>query len=291
MLGTSELILNADKSIYHLNLLPSEIADIIITVGDPDRVAKVSKHFDTIEHKKGKREFITHTGFLAGKRISVVSTGIGTDNVDIVLNELDALANIEFDTRTVKLNTKSLKLIRIGTSGALQPDIPVDSFLLSEMAIGLDPLMHYYQYPPETTLPFTQAMVEHLGIAKGHSLPYIAHFDDLLAKKFVSNRIRLSNTLTNSGFYGPQGRKLRLAVRDEHYLDKLVSFTFEGKKFDNMEMETSGLYALSKLMGHKAVSLNCILANRVTGSFSKNAEKAIGNLIQYALEKIISPHF
>jgi uridine phosphorylase len=285
-LGPSELILNADHSIYHLNLLPEDIAPTIITVGDPDRVGEVSKYFDSINVKKGKREFLTHTGQLRGEKITVISTGIGTDNVDIVLNELDALVNIDFKTRKVKKNRIRFKIIRIGTSGALQPEIPLDSFLLSEYAIGFDGLLHFYQSDQIQELAISDALMNHLGPAVAKVVPYVVKCDGELALKMRSNRIRTGLTATNPGFYGPQGRKLRLGPRADDHISKMADFTFAGMKLTNMEMETSGIYGLSKLLGHQAVSLNCILANRVTGEFSKNPQKAVDRLIQYALEKL-----
>lgn len=285
-IGSSELILNADHSVYHLNLFPKDLADIVITVGDPDRVSLVSRHFDEIELKKGKREFLTHTGWLNNKRISVISTGIGTDNIDIVLNELDALVNIDFETRTVKEDKTRLDIIRIGTSGAIQPNIPVDSFLLSEYAIGLDSLLHFYdsahiQYPE-----MQQAFLEHTNWPKDRSAPYVVQYDKDLAAPFISDKIQLGFTATNVGFYGPQGRSLRLKLKDENMNTNLASFNFNNKHITNMEMETSGIYGLAKLLGHRAVSLNCILANRSSGQFSSRPDGAMDELIKYALNKI-----
>ncbi len=287
-LGSSELILNADHSIYHLNLLPEDIATTIITVGDPDRVSDVSKHFDTIELKKGKREFITHTGILNRKRLSVISTGIGTDNIDIVFNELDALANIDFNTRKVKNEITRLQFIRIGTSGTIQPEIPVDSFLLSEYAIGFDSLMHFYDSEFIQDLDIAKKFVEHFKWPTRKSLPYVVKGDKLLAQKLNSNHIRFGCTATNTGFYGPQGRMLRAPIETNDLITKLASFRYGKLKITNLEMETSGIYGLSKLLGHQAVSMNCILANRATSEFSKNPEKAIDDLIKYTLEKLTS---
>lgn len=287
-LGFSELILNADRSIYHLNLLPEDIATTIITVGDPDRVSDVSKYFDSIELKKGKREFITHTGKLSGKRLSVVSTGIGTDNIDIVFNELDALVNIDFNTRKVKEEITQLKFIRIGTSGAIQPEIPVDSFLLSEYAMGFDSLLHFYDSEVIQNIDIARKFVEHSKWAVQKSLPYVVRADELLTQKLTSNRIRLGLTATNTGFYGPQGRKLRAPIEANDLISKLTSFRYGKLKITNLEMETSGIYGLSKLMGHQAVSMNCILANRATEEFSENPEKSIDELIKYTLEKLTS---
>lgn len=285
-LGSSELILNADRSIYHLNLLPEDIATTIITVGDPDRVSDVSKYFDTIELKKGKREFITHTGTLNGKRLSVISTGIGTDNIDIVFNELDALVNIDFNTRRVKKEITQLDFIRIGTSGAIQPDILVDSFLLSEYAIGFDSLLHFYESEDVQHVDMAKAFVTHAQWPAYKSYPYVVKGDDLLRRKLSSNRIQYGITATNTGFYGPQGRKLRVPIADNDFMSKLSSFRYNEMRITNLEMETSGIYGMSKLMGHQAVSMNCILANRVTEKFSKTPEESINALIKYTLAQL-----
>ncbi len=287
-LGPSELILNADGSIYHLNLLPKDIANTIITVGDPDRVSDVSQYFDTIEVKKGKREFHTHTGTLNGKRITVISTGIGTDNIDIVFNELDALVNIDFKRRTLKPLQTKLDIVRIGTSGAVQSDIEIDSFLISEYAIGFDALLHSYQSTKIQHKDISDAFVKHTDWSPNKSVPYVVKYDEYLAKKMTSNRIRLGATATNIGFYGPQGRKLRLNLADESLNSKITSFRHDSLKITNLEMETSGIYGLSKLLGHRAVSMNCILANRVTGAFSQNPQKAVDELIRYTLQKLTS---
>jgi len=286
VLSASELILNANSSIYHLNLLPEDIANTIITVGDLDRVADVSKYFDSIELKKGKREFHTHTGSLNGKRITVISTGIGTDNIDIVLNELDALVNIDFETRTIKTSKTSLDIIRIGTSGAIQPKIPIDSFLMSEYAIGFDSLLHFYDSEHIQNTELQNAFITHANWFKHKSTPYVVNADQELSKKLVSNDIQLGFTATNVGFYGPQGRQLRLKTQDVDLNSKLASFLYNNMKITNLEMETSGIYGLSKLLGHKAVSLNCILANRCTGEFSKNPAKSVDLLIQNTLQKL-----
>lgn len=286
MLEASELILNADNSIYHLNLLPEDIADTIIVVGDQNRVGRVSKHFDTIEVKRERREFFTHTGVLNGKRITVLSTGIGADNIDIVLNELDALANIDFKTRTINKELKQLKIVRIGTSGAIQPDIPVDSFVLSEYALGFDGVLHYYENDGIVNDAFAKAFVEYTAWSSKKPWPYLVKSGEPLRSKLASNRIRYGVTITNSGFYGPQGRQLRLALQDKTLNDKLTSFRYDDLRITNMEMESSAIYALSKLMGHQAVSLNCIIANRVLGEFSKTPLKTIDKLIAYTLEKL-----
>jgi len=238
--------------------------------------------------KKGKREFVTHTGYLNGKRLSVISTGIGTDNIDIVCNELDALSNIDFDTRKVKSEITQLKFIRIGTSGAIQPEIPLDSFLISEYAMGFDSLLHFYKGDSVQDFEIKKAFVEHARWPVENSLPYVIKCDSILADKLSSNRIRFGFTATNTGFYGPQGRNLRVPIREVDFISKLSSFRYHNLKITNLEMETSGIYGLSKLMGHQAVSMNCILANRATGKFSENPEKSIDELIKYTLDKLTS---
>jgi uridine phosphorylase len=285
-LAASELILNSDGSIYHLNLLPEDIADTIITVGDPDRVGDVSKYFDSIELRKGKREFITHTGTINGKRISVISTGIGTDNIDIVINELDALVNIDFGSRTEKGKKTVLNFIRIGTSGAIQSDIAIDSFLLSETAIGLDGLMHFYQIYGKQNNDFVSSLINHLEWQSKNITPYVFNSDKNLAQTLSSNRIRFGITVTNAGFYAPQGRSIRLSPQLTDFHHKLKTFTYQDKQITNLEMETAGIYGLASLLGHKAVSMNAILANRATGEFSKNPSKTVDDLIQYCINKI-----
>ncbi len=287
-IGPSELILNADKSIYHLNLLPEDIGEKIILVGDQNRVERVSRYFDSIELKKEKREFKTHTGWLNQNRISVISTGIGTDNIDITLNELDALVNIDFDSRTIKEELTQLEFVRIGTSGSIQPDIPLDAYVLSEYAIGFDNVLHFYDgeeiQHPEIQLAF----IDHMDWSVYKSIPYVVKSDEILADRLYSENVVKGFTGTNVGFYGPQGRKLRLRLEDEALNTKLTSFRYDGLRITNLEMETSAIYSLSTLMGHRALSMNSILANRSTGEFSKNPAAAIDGLIQYTLEKLTS---
>ncbi|MDP5229382.1 MAG: nucleoside phosphorylase [Cellulophaga sp.] len=282
-LKPSELILNADQSIYHLNLLPEDLADTVITVGDPDRVALVSRYFDSIEIKKGKREFISHTGKLNGKRITVISTGIGTDNIDIVLNELDALANINFKTRSINPKAKSLDIIRIGTSGAIQPNIPVNSVIISEYAIGFDSLLRFYDAEHVMHTEIESDFIKHTQWSEKKSVPYIVSYHKELASKFEHLNFIKGFTATNVGFYGPQGRILRLKTQDDHLNEKLASFIYKDLKITNLEMETSGIYGLAKLLGHKAISLNSIIANRSTGEFSENPSELMENLIQTTL--------
>ncbi len=287
-LSNSELILNPDGSIYHLNLKPGEIASTIITVGDPDRVEHVTKYFDTIEVSVHRREFKTQTGTYKGKRLTVISTGIGTDNIDIVFNELDALANIDFKTRTVKSQFQQLDFIRIGTSGAIQPEIKIDSFLASEIAIGFDNLLHFYGNVDFLDSQFSEAFMEFSNWNPHKSTPYVVKADEDLLKKFISEENIIPGiTATNVGFYGPQGRILRLQTQDAKLNDKLQSFEFNHRKITNLEMETSGIYGLSKLLGHRAISLNAILANRATGDFSKNPGTTVDKLIKKTLDLLL----
>jgi len=282
----SELILNPDGSVYHLNLLPDDISDVIINVGDPDRVSKVSAFFDNVEVKKQKREFVTHTGHYKGRRISVISTGIGTDNIDIVYNELDALVNIDLKTRTVKPNLTALNLIRIGTSGALQPEIPVDSFVFSTFGLGLDGLLNFYQY---TNTPEEQAIIE--GFRKHYpnncKLPesYLTR-SSLKLEKALSEGMFKGITASCSGFYAPQGRVLRYQLARTDMIEKLNSFRHGEHKVTNFEMETGAMYGLAKLLGHHCCAVNLIVANRIAQEFSKKYEERMHQLIQTVLDRI-----
>tara|TARA_R100000750_G_scaffold62911_2_gene59021 strand:- start:66 stop:947 length:882 start_codon:yes stop_codon:yes gene_type:complete len=283
----SELILTPEGKIYHLDLAPSQLAPTIITVGDPGRVEMVSKYFDTIETTAQHREFKTHTGIYKGKRISVISTGIGPDNIDIVFNELDALVNIDFEKRQVNRKLTSLDIIRIGTSGGLTPEIEVDSFVVSALGIGLDNVMHYYDKTDKIfNRDFAQSFIDHTQWNPDNSVPYAVEADKGLLKKLSSGKTIQGITITNVGFYGPQGRVLRAKLKDENLNEKLTSFRYKRKKITNLEMETATMYGMAKLLGHRAVSMNAIVANRASGSFSENASKTIDALIQYTLEKI-----
>lgn len=282
-LKASEFIQNQDGSIYHLNLLPQDLAHTVITVGDQDRVQAVTKYFDHIELKKNKREFHTQTGTYKGKRITVISTGIGTDNIDIVFNELDALVNIDFTTRKIKQGLTSLDIIRIGTSGAIQPDIPVDSFVVSDAGIGFDSMLHFYNSDDVKDHDFSNALVRDLQYSPHLGIPYVVPCDEDLAAKFNDGFFR-GATLTNCGFYGPQGRVLRLALQDPRLNDKIAAFSYNGRKITNLEMETAGMYGLAKLMGHKSVSLNAIIANRATGQFTKDSKATVDQLIRTTLD-------
>lgn len=286
-LAASELILNPDGSIYHLHLKPKHVADTIIFVGDQDRIPLVSKYFDSIEFDIQNREFRTITGLFKGKRITVISTGIGTDNIDIVLNELDALVNINLETRTAKTELKSLKIIRIGTSGAIQRHIPVDSFIVSKYAIGFDGLLHSYKTSDHTETAMEHAFIAQTKWNNQKGRPYIVKGSERLLQKFSSEKIIEGFTATAPGFYAPQGRVLRLALEDSDLNNKIEKFNFEGIQITNLEMETSAIYGLSKLLGHEAISMNAILANRPRGTFSKNPLKIVENLIKYTLNSLI----
>lgn len=283
----SELILNPDGSVYHLNLRPEHLAPTIITVGDPDRVDSITKHFDNVEFQTKKREFHTQTGTYKQKRITVISTGIGTDNIDIVFNELDALVNIDLETRQIKSELTQLEIIRIGTSGSIQKEIPIDAILISEYAAGFDSLLHFYQSEAVQFPEISEALIKHTQWFDKKSEPYIVKSDDGLLKKFSSEKTHKGFTATNVGFYGPQGRVLRLPVQDDALNDKLASFKYKGMPITNLEMETAGIYGLSKLLGHKALSMNAIIANRATGEFTQNPQQVIEDLIVYTLDKLI----
>ena len=285
-LAPSEFILNEDGSIYHLHLLPHQIAQTIITVGDPDRVDTVTQHFDSIECSVQKREFKTTTGVYKGKRITVISTGIGTDNIDIVLNELDALVNIDFKTRMLKLEHTALQIIRLGTSGSIQKDIPVDAVLLSEKALGFDALLHFYQSKTVRDQDLEQAFVTHTNWNQEKSIPYAVSASASLLNHFKTEAHYTGITATNVGFYGPQGRQLRLKTEDSTLNSKLETFEHKGERITNLEMETSGIYGLSTLLGHQALSVNAILANRATGVFSKNPANTVNQMIIAALDRI-----
>ncbi|MGJ8550306.1 nucleoside phosphorylase [Winogradskyella wichelsiae] len=284
----SELILNPDGSIYHLNLKPENISDTIIFVGDQDRVEKITQHFDSIEFSTQKREFKTQTGYYQDKRLTVISTGIGPDNIDIVLNELDALVNIDLETRQPKEELSSLNIIRIGTSGSLQEDIPVDAFLISTHALDINGMLHFYQIDGISNPEVEDAFIKHTNWDKNKARPIIIENSKFLEKEFESDKIFKGMTGTAGGFYGPQGRVLRLPLKDAGLNSKLDNFVYKDFRITNFEMETSVIYGLSKLLGHEALSLNAIIANRANGDFSKNPKKTVEKLIKYALERIIN---
>lgn len=287
MIKESELILNPDGSVYHLNLKPEHIATDIIFVGDQDRVDKLTQHFDSVEFTTQKREFKTSTGIYKGKRISVVSTGIGPDNIDIVINELDALVNIDLKTRTIKPNHTALNIVRIGTSGSLQNDIPVDSFLMSTFGLDLNGMMLSYQVEEISHPETEEAFIKHTNWSPKKCHPIIIANSKELENRMSSKKIFKGMTATAGGFYGPQGRVLRLALQDANLNSKIDSFNFNGTRVTNLEMETSAIYGLSKLLGHHACSMNAIIANRANGTFSANPKKVVENLIQYTLDKLV----
>ena len=280
----SELILNKRGAIYHLGARPEEIAGTILLVGDPDRVKIVSKYFDSIEFTLQHREFITHTGYLGNKRISVISTGIGPDNIDITLNELDALANIDFITRTIKPALTSLNLIRLGTSGSLQKEIPVDTMVAGTHGLGFDNVMHFYvkQNHKEETI-ILEAFKSHTGLTTGNVLPYIYAGSQALLQTF-SKEYTQGITIGCPGFFGPQGRVLRLPLAYPGLIDKLSDFKFKDHFISNFEMESSAIYGLGRLMGHQCLSLNVVVANRVTKAFSSDSNRAVETLIKHSLE-------
>ena len=285
-IAESELIVNERGAIYHLDVKPDELAKNIITVGDPARVANISKYFDKIEVQRKHREFITHTGFIGNKRISVVSTGIGPDNIDIVLNELDALVNIDFHSRTVKEEMRQLNIIRIGTSGSLQADIPVDSFVASSHGLGLDNLMNFYLHESnEEEKQLIHSFKTQTQLHSGFGDPYISAASIHLLKHFVDG-FHQGITVTCPGFYGPQGRILRLGITHPQLIDQLTDFQFGHHRISNFEMETSAIYGLGKALNHHCLSLNAIIANRIHKNFSNDSLGLIDRLIEKALQII-----
>ncbi len=282
---SSELIINQRGAIYHLDLRPEEIGETIITVGDPSRVEKVSKRFDQILYKSQHREFVTHTGRIGNKTVSVISTGIGPDNIDIVLNELDALVNIDLVNRTINPVKKQLKFIRVGTSGSLQPHIDVDGFVASTYGLGLDNLMHYYPVQQ------TEIEVEILSNFKAqvqlnpNITPYIKSASAFLLAQFTDG-CKAGITATCPGFYGPQGRNLRIGLAMPNLNEQLTVFRFGNHQITNFEMETSALYGLAAAMGHQALSLSVIVANRLAKKFSADVDAAVEKLIKHTIERI-----
>ncbi len=282
----SELIINSDGSIFHLHLHPEQISDTIIMVGDPGRVETVSDFFSSKEFTVSNREFTSTTGIYNNKRITVLSTGIGTDNIDIVVNELDALANIDLKTRTVKDTHRKLTLVRLGTSGALQPDIPLASYVLTEISIGFDGLLNFYANRDKVCeLEMEQAFLKHTGWNDQCAKPYFTYSSERLVKLFESYTIK-GVTISAPGFYGPQGRVLRLPLADAHLNEKIESFKYNGKRITNFEMESSAINGLSKLMGHDSVTICAIIANRVIKDATKDYQPAIKNLIEQTLKKL-----
>ncbi len=282
----SELVLDKNGKVYHLGLFPENISTKIILVGDQDRVALVSSFFDAIEHTSQHREFVTHTGTYKGKRITVLSSGIGTDNIDIVVNELDALANINLQARTAKPERTSLELIRIGTCGILQPHIPVHSYILSCAAFGLDNVAHFYDIPfSENEKKLSDLISQHLSLPQ-EVVPYYTEASEELVNRLSSEKTHPGITVTSSGFYGPQGRQLNLRTRTTHMNERLTSFGYAGLKINNFEMESSALFSLSKALGHRSATICLGVANRPNMQFSQGYENEMKELIQYVLERM-----
>ncbi len=284
-IAESELIINDRGAVYHLDLRPEELGDTVVTVGDPDRVAEVSKYFDRVDVKRQHREFISHTGLVGKKRITVLSSGIGPDNLDIVLNELDALVNIDFVSREIKKDLKSLNIVRLGTSGSLQADIPVDSFVASTHGLGVDNLLNFYRLDHnDEEQQLLHSFITHTQIHSQTGHPYISSCAASLIKHFVSD-FHQGITVTCPGFYGPQGRVLRLGIRNPNLINRLTDFRFGQHRISNFEMETSAIYGLGKLLGHNCLALNAIVANRVKQEFSKDGKAAVENLIKKFIEQ------
>lgn len=283
----SELIINSDGSIFHLHLKPGQLADNVILVGDPDRVELVARYFDTTECSVANREFKTITGTYKGKRISVISTGIGTDNIDIVMNELDALSNIDLETRTEKPESRQLTIVRIGTSGGMQPDIPLGSFLISEKSIGFDGMLNFYAGRDTVSdLGFEKALTKHLSWNKQLAAPYVVDADSELVSRIGKEDMLRGTTISANGFYGPQGRVLRIDLADMHINDKIESFRYGNYKITNYEMEGSAIAGLSKLMGHKAMTVCCVIANRRVEAANTDYKPYIEKLVTTVLERL-----
>ena len=287
MIKSSELILNPDGSVYHLNLKPENIANDIIFVGDQERVSKITQHFDSIEFSTQKREFKTETGMYKGKRLTVQSTGIGPDNIDIVLNELDALVNVDLNTREIKPNHTALNIVRIGTSGSLQADIPVDSWVMSKYAIGLDNMLRSYLIEEHSVAELEDAFIAQTNWDLRKGRPTVVPCAETLENKIYSDKFHKGFTGTAGGFYGPQGRVVRLNIQDPQLNSKMDAFNYNGTRMTNLEMETSAIYGLGKLLGHNCLSLNAIIANRAVGEFSSKPEETVNELIKYTLDKLV----
>jgi uridine phosphorylase len=281
----SDLILNSDGSVYHLNLLPKHISETIITVGDPSRVYRVSQYFDDVEFEMNKREFITHVGKYKGKRVTVISTGIGTDNIEIFFTELDALINVDLKTREPRSRRKKIKVIRIGTSGSLQEDIPLDSHLVTDYSVGFDNLMNFYNLEMDS---FEESLAKDIQKkAKISFTPYVVRGSSLLRKQYAAD-MQVGNTITSPGFYAPQGREIRLPLKYPKMLEDLSKYSIKSSDFQltNFEMETAGYYAMARLLGHEVLSVNAIIANRATSKFSKDPNKVVDGLIKKILSRI-----
>lgn len=281
----ADLLLNRDGSIYHLGLIPEHVSDVVITVGDPDRVAQVTNKFDAVEFKTQNREFVTHVGTVRNKRITVISTGIGTDNVELVMTELDALVNVDLTTRTPKAQKRKLRIIRIGTSGALQPEIHVGAHLCAEYAVGLDALMSYYALQ---TTDYEQSIAADIfDKVNLPVMPYVVEGSASLKAQFTADMV-IGNTITTPGFFAPQGRSVRVPVRYKNLLDDLTGYRFDSGdnvfRLTNFEMETAGYYAMARLLGHEVISLNAIIVNRADNTVSDDPRRVVNDLIDRVLD-------
>ncbi len=286
-IASSELLLNPDGSIYHLHLKPGQIAKDIILVGDPERVDMIAQFFDTIEFRSQNREFVTITGNYKDKRITVLSTGIGTDNIDIVINELDALVNIDLEKREIKKTKTTLNFIRIGTSGALQPEIPVNAYLVSQIAIGFDGLMNFYARREEfADIQFEEAFKSYTNWNHLLASPYVVNCSEVLFNRIADNDFIMGITISAPGFYGPQGRELRLTIVDREINSKIESFRYNALEITNYEMECSAIYGLSKLLGHQALTICLIIANRITLQASSDYKQLMKLLVKKILDKL-----
>lgn len=285
----SEMILNQRGAVYHLDLLPEELASTVITVGDHGRVEEVSRYFDKTEHRSMHREFVTHTGYIGKKRLSVVSTGIGTDNIDIVLTELDALMNVDLKTRTVKPELNSLRIVRMGTCGGLQADVPTDAMVISSYGLGLDNLLNFYKHTPDIEEEaMLKAFMDHTALSASMASPYLSRADLSLLNAFKKQGHHTGITVTCPGFYAPQGRQIRAMPAFPQLLDILPGFRFADHRILNFEMETAGIYGLGKILGHACLSISTVVANRAAGTFSTDAGKAVQHMIEKSLEVLMS---
>jgi len=283
----SELVLNPDGSVYHLKLKPEHVAPNVIVVGDQGRVEVISQHFEKVEHKIQNREFLTHTGYYRGERITVLSTGIGTDNIDIVINELDAAVNIDLEKRVQKEKHTALNIVRLGTSGALQEDIPVDTYVASAYGLGFDGLLHFYQYDEGLTeTAMEDAFMKHTAWNERLARPYIVAGSDELLKRVAAD-LKKGITATAHGFFGPQGRELRIPLAFPGLNDKMAAFSHNGQRITNFEMETSALYALGRILGHNTLTVCNIIANRARKEYSENYQESVKKMIGYVLDKLI----
>lgn len=281
----SELIINPEGSIYHLNLRPEDVAENIILVGDPGRVEKISRYFDRVLHRGQNREMVTHTGFLNGKHIMVMSTGMGTDNIDIVMNELDALVNVDFESRTIKAEHTTLNVIRLGTSGAIQPDIPINTIAVSTHGLGLDGLLKFYDSAAVIDEALSLSFIEQVKWHPDLPYPYFVKGSEALYRKFTDVPVS-GITATAPGFYGPQGRVIRIPLNHPDLMDKMQHFQYEGQRIINFEMETSALYGLGRLLGHNTLTTCAVIANRAKNTYSEDHHKVIGELIEMVLERL-----